>query len=782
MEFRVLGPLEVVGSAGPLTLGGTKQRATLGFLLLHANRVVATSQLVSALWPADEEPASARKIIQNAVWGLRGALAGADGSQQNTPALLTRAPGYRLQVEPHQVDLHLFHHRVGEGRDTLAAGDPEKAASLLRQALDLWRGPALVDLIEAGVDWTDLTAVEKTRLNATEDWFEAELACGRHHSALTQLETMVESEPLRERSCGLLMVALYRCGRQADALTVYDRARSGLVENLGLEPGRELQSLQRAILTHDPALELPCGQAGGGPSTAVRVPAQRKPAPTPEPRTSAADPREEATDEQPTPEGSRRTGDSGRSDSAARDCVTHRLPVSVVLVRIPLTPKTDDVGDAERDIDLHSRTTIVREEVERRGGTMVATIGSLSLAAFGVHDEARGTATRAVRAALAVRDRYAGTAPPGEASPLRVAVATGEALVRYQPGAPHAPASVVGTLLDTGESLLRGPANEVWACARTRSETGLVIGYEPGGGPAGRWRATGVQASVPVPPTLTDRDCELDLLSFLLRRTRHRRVPHMVTLLGEAGVGKTRLLLEFERQARVEQEAPVLLVDHVTPTVATGDARLAPFRRLLLAYCGITPEDSGEAALDKLGRAVDQAVGRPDAELTDALAPLAALEHTDPGHDAAERALGAWRNLMVTAAGKRPLVLVLDDLHAGPDSVVDGVEQLVRSSASVPLLVVASARPRLLTRYLEGDLGTRHFSTLTLEPLPDAAGEAPPEPVEPEGHGAGRPPSAGRCSVRPPVHPPDGRGQGRPGRSRGGERPRAVPAGLFRQR
>ncbi|MCC3770839.1 AfsR/SARP family transcriptional regulator, partial [Streptomyces sp. UNOC14_S4] len=258
----MLGPLEAVSGNRMIALGGTKQRATLSFLLLHANRVVATSRLLNALWEGDDAPASARKILQNAVWGLRGALF-PDGGETEQTTLLTQAPGYVLRVNPDDVDLFLFHRRVAEGRAKLTTGAPQEAAVLLRDALALWRGPVLADLMEAGFAWPEVTAVQNARLDAVEDYCEAELACGRHHAVLGELEALVEAEPLRERSCGQLMLALYRCGRQADALNVYSRVRTTLVEELGLEPGLALQRLQQSILTHDRTLALPAVPAAG---------------------------------------------------------------------------------------------------------------------------------------------------------------------------------------------------------------------------------------------------------------------------------------------------------------------------------------------------------------------------------------------------------------------------------------------------------------------------------------------------------------------------------------
>jgi anti-anti-sigma factor len=283
MEFRVLGPLEAVIGGHLAPLGGIKQRATLGLLLLHANQVVPTSDLLSALW-SDNVPPTARKMLQNAVSGLRGMLAMGEGEQ--APALLlTHAPGYVLHVEPASLDLVRFRELVDEGRAELRKGSWEPAARRLREALPLWRGPALADLAETGIAWPELTALKDCRLSALEDCYEAELAVGRHRELISDLTELVETEPSRERLCGQLMLALYRDGRQVDALDAFRRTRAELVERLGLEPGRELRELERAILNQDPRLHRPASPDGvsfvnerdndgssGGPDQRAEIP------------------------------------------------------------------------------------------------------------------------------------------------------------------------------------------------------------------------------------------------------------------------------------------------------------------------------------------------------------------------------------------------------------------------------------------------------------------------------------------------------------------------------
>lgn len=253
MRFSVLGSIEVTGDdPRPVELGGVKQRAILGFLLLHTNKVVPTSRLLAAMWDGPPPP-TARKMIQNAVSGIRRVLSGLPGDRA---ALRTHPPGYQLQVDTEYVDLFRFRALAHEGRQAIANDAPEQGAELLRAAQSLWRGRALADLAEAGYRWSELAAIEDERLSTLEDRLDAELVCGRHREITPELEVLTATEPLRERLCQQFMLALYRSGRQADALRVYRRTREALIDTVGLEPGRELQELQRRILEHDAAIQV----------------------------------------------------------------------------------------------------------------------------------------------------------------------------------------------------------------------------------------------------------------------------------------------------------------------------------------------------------------------------------------------------------------------------------------------------------------------------------------------------------------------------------------------
>jgi DNA-binding SARP family transcriptional activator len=243
MDFRILGPLDVRDGDRQLALGGTRQRALLGLLLVHANEVVSSDRLVDELWGEAE----GSKALQVAVSRLRKAI-GPD-------VVVTRPPGYELRVEPGELDLHRFEELVAKGRSALARGDAAAASEALTEALALWRGPPLADLAFEPALQTDLARLEELRVAALEERIEANLALGRNADAIGELEALAASHPLRERVRGQLMLALYRAGRQAEALDAYAEARATLVDELGIEPSRELRELQAAILRQDPELD-----------------------------------------------------------------------------------------------------------------------------------------------------------------------------------------------------------------------------------------------------------------------------------------------------------------------------------------------------------------------------------------------------------------------------------------------------------------------------------------------------------------------------------------------
>jgi DNA-binding SARP family transcriptional activator len=248
LQFRILGPLEVLRGEESLPFRGSRERAVLALLVLHANRTVSAERLAEDLWSGDP-PDGAIRSVRVYVSRLRQAL-GAAGQ-----AVVTRPSGYLLQVDPEAVDALRFEELVARGRDEAKGGDHNAAAVTLREALALWRGPALADVADAPFAQAQASRLEEARLCALEDRIEADLACGRHGQVTAELEALTREQPFRERLWSQRMVALYRSGRQADALRTYQELRSTLREQLGLEPSSALQRLEGAVLRHDPELD-----------------------------------------------------------------------------------------------------------------------------------------------------------------------------------------------------------------------------------------------------------------------------------------------------------------------------------------------------------------------------------------------------------------------------------------------------------------------------------------------------------------------------------------------
>jgi DNA-binding SARP family transcriptional activator len=249
VRVGILGPVELMGG-GPAQLSGVKERCLLAALAVHGGEAVSAAALVDALW-GDRPPRTAAKTLQNYVLRVRRALGSAGGGDLG---IATLPAGYCLRAAPGMVDAGLAESLIGAGRRGMAGGDPVAAVRLLRQALDLWRGPALAEFAGRPFAAAEALRLDELREAAQEDLFDAELALGHHHEVVGSLEALVASGPLRERRWGQLMMALYRDGRQAEALDAFHRVRQLLVRELGVDPGAELRQLYQAILQQSPAL------------------------------------------------------------------------------------------------------------------------------------------------------------------------------------------------------------------------------------------------------------------------------------------------------------------------------------------------------------------------------------------------------------------------------------------------------------------------------------------------------------------------------------------------
>ncbi|MFL5959710.1 MAG: BTAD domain-containing putative transcriptional regulator [Gaiellaceae bacterium] len=263
MEFRILGPLEVVEDGNLVALGTLKERLVLGVLLLHANEFVSRERLIDDLW-GEAPPPTAHKAVNVYVSKLRKALslAGAD-------PISTASGGYRLYVEPESVDASRMQVLIAEARNCVAEGTLETAAQRFQEALASWRGPTLAGLQLESRGRDEVAQLDELRLAALMDRIDCDLALGRQEEVLGELNVLVREHPLRERLRAQQMLALYRADRQAEALEAYAEARSTLVDDLGIEPSEALQRLQQAILRHDSSLETPTGTAAVNGRTSV---------------------------------------------------------------------------------------------------------------------------------------------------------------------------------------------------------------------------------------------------------------------------------------------------------------------------------------------------------------------------------------------------------------------------------------------------------------------------------------------------------------------------------
>ncbi len=511
VDFRILGPLEAADDTGPLDLAGGKQRALLAFLLLQAGRVVPVDHLVGGLW-GDEVPDSAPKMVQIFVSQLRKRLP--------RELIQTRSPGYRLDLDGHTLDLHSFETLQARGREALADGRAEEAAGVLRRALDLWRGVPLAEFPEPFARLEE-ARLEEHRLACLEERIDAELALGREAALVAELEALVQRHPLRERPRGQLMLALYRCGRHAEALEAYQIFRRTLRDELGIEPPQRLKELQRRMLQQDRSLDLV------------------------------------ATDRAPAPD----TAPDGETHSPA--------PPPLVESRRLVTVLIADVAPADAPDDPEARRAALLEaaraaEDELAGhGASVAPFGSgRVLGVFGVPASQDGDSLRAVTAALALRT--AGLAG-------RIGLATGE-VVTGDPLVAGAPVDEAARLQE------RARAGDVVASARTWRTVRHAVDASPR---ENGWQIATVDPDAAplvrrLETPLVGREQELHEVAGELESAIAAGVPRLVTVFGAPGLGKTRLAVEcVERLGAVANAA-------VTHCRADGrDSTYEPLRGLL---------------------------------------------------------------------------------------------------------------------------------------------------------------------------------------------------------
>ncbi len=657
MYYRVLGPLEIEDQGRPLRISGIKRRALLAILLMHPNEVVPRDLLIEELWGM-RAPAGAAHTLEVQVSRLRKLLYAGDGEQ----VIVTHPTGYKLLVGPEELDLLRFDRLVEEGRLASGTGENEQAAERFRDALSLWRGRPFEDVAYASFAQIEIDRLEERRLATIEERIEAELALDRHSALASELDALVRQHPLRERLRGQLMLALYRSGRQAEALNAYQDARRVLVEDLGIDPGPTLRELEQAILRQDPAL--------------IRAAGEERPAALPRPRE------------------------------------LHKT-ATVLFAEIAAAEAGEHDPDALHRATLRAAHEL-RAAVEYHGGTVERLTGEELLAVFGVPTAHEDDGLRAGRTALQLRralEQLSETAGAERGIRIepRIVIATGEVTLGHETGSLDLTGAVISFARRLAESALPGEilvdtatVQRAESALRTRpaeprllrgrqqpvSDLSLLDGVaEPKRGPDQR-------------TPLVGRKLELARLAAALERAATERRCVVAALFGEAGIGKSRLAEEFASQTR---ETTTVFVGRC---ISYGEgATYLPLREIVAQAAGERPREQIARVL--AGDEEGELVARRVADL---------LEGAE-GETSSGEAFWAVRRFLERLARERPVVLILEDLHWAEPTLLDLIEYLGRWSNESPLLLLCLARPELLE---ERPAWASEPTTVVVEPLVEA--------------------------------------------------------------
>ena len=668
VEFRILGPLEVLDDGAPVALPGGRARILLALLIAHAGEVVSSGRLIDDLW-GEDPPATAQTALQGLVSSLRKRLEPNRGARGAPAVLRTVGSGYRLAVDALSVDANKFEALLQEAR-TLPMS--ERGPSL-RRALGLWRGPALADVGDEPALQREVSALEEMRRGALEDRIESDLAGGLAGELVAELEKLVGVHPLRDRFRSQLMLALYRAGRQAEALEVYRSGRQTLVDELGIEPGPGLRHLEQAILRQDASLILPVAHDRPGLSPAEPI-------------------------------------------DAPHWLDGERKPTTTVFVECSVSPLAGET--AGPDVEVLRETTaqalhVAREVLVRHGAHVEELLGDDLIGLFGVPIAHEDDALRAARSAIELRRELTSFADePGGAHggriEVRVGIDTGEVLVSaaglglgrifgpsVQSAARLGRAAQAGEVLvgDGSSRLLRGAAIlEPWPQAIAGQETFMA------------WRLLDlIPGARPVPQIpsgwFVGRALDLERVEAAFHHSINRHAPYRLSVLGEPGIGKSRLATEFARRAG--RQAGILTGR--CPAYGEG-ITLWPLREIVQSVCGRRGRDGLAEVLH----------GQDDADWIGAQVAGGVGLSAQPGRP--DEFFPAVRRLFEVLASRRPLVLVLEDLHWAEPTFLDLIEYLEEWSRG-PLFLLCLARPELLDERAVWGVGRASADSLFLEPL-----------------------------------------------------------------
>jgi DNA-binding SARP family transcriptional activator len=668
IEFRILGSLEVLREGQALPLGTRMQRALLAALLLRANEVTSTDRLIEDLWP-DHAPTTALKTLRAYVSRLRRALDDS-GSQ-----LRTVGSGYRLEVARDALDSDRFEHLLDDARRT---ADSVEASELLADALGLWRGPVLADLAYQPFAQAEITRLEELRLLALEERIEADLELGRHAQVVGEIRSLVGEHPFRERLWAALMLALYRCGRQAEALEVYREARTSLVEELGLEPGPALQEVEAAILRQDTSLQ------AAAADTAKAQAAER------------TEPHEPA-----------------RPPSEVRKTVT------VVFGDVAGSTSLGERHDPEALRQALTRYfDVAAEAFQGNGGTVEKFIGDAVMAVFGIPALHEDDALRAVRAAWELARRLPLLNDELEAAygirlEIRVGINTGEVVAgggstdqKLVTGDPVNTAARLQQAADPGMILI-GESTYRLVAGAVRAEP-LDPMALPGKSDLVRaFSVVDVVAGAPsfvrrLEAPLVGRRSELAQLRQAFDRSAREQEGVLFTVIGPPGIGKTRLALQFER-------------------ALSGVAKVLTGRCLSygegITYWPIREVLDAAFEGDPIGGIERLLKGDPDvgAVVDTTAAALGSSGETST----TEEVVWALRKVFEALARDAPLVVVFEDIHWGEPTFLDLVDRVADLVSGAPVMVLCLARPELLDARPAWGGGKLNAATTLLEPLTD---------------------------------------------------------------
>ena len=643
MEFRLLGVMEVRDATGPLELPSGRGRALLAILALHAGEPVAAERLIDELW-SGTPPATAATVVHGLVSRLRRALPTQNETGQQV--LETVGRGYRLAVDPDCVDAIRFERLLVDAR----SADPTTRMEVLSNALSLWRGPALADFTYEPFAQRLIRSLEESRIQASEDLREAELDLGRASEVIPLVRELIEAHPFRERLHGLLMTALYRSGRQAEALAAYAATRELLRDELGIEPGPALQSLEMAILRQDAALAVPSRDA----STPLRR-------------------------------------------QAAGWLPRQRRRVTVAVVDV--TPSADTDEDPETLAHIGAEAVHVAAEVLRSHGARVErSLGDELVAFFGFPVSHEDDALRAVRAVLDVRLKVqTDEAPSGARARTQAGIDTGDIVIAGPAGA--LPDVVTGPVISTARRLaLAAGDGEVLVgpgTLRLVRGSAIVRPVEEASG----WLVLEMATSIaPIAHTteapMVARDDEISRMRAAFRRAVRSGSTVRATVVGDAGIGKSRLAREVV--ASLAADARAITIRCGPPDDALG---FHPVRQAVVEAAGILgwrglhtmleTADDGASAVDEVASAV--ALCSSSATLDELAPPM--------------------MHLLEALARQSPLVVVLDDMHWADPTFRDLVDRMETVTGSVLLLG--------LTRHDESTPATGP-DVIQLEPLADS--------------------------------------------------------------